>query len=88
MGYFKERARDICSCGDEPASWWRTGFPRTSGHADQWPQQQRDARHERADAARQDEKKKVFHAATPLLERRRLSLKSVPAIRVRGAGLS
>jgi hypothetical protein len=83
MGHFKKRRAVSVGPGtDEP------GFPDTSRQAHHWPQQQRDARHQRTDAARQDEKKKVFHAAIPFLEGRRLSLQSVPAIRICEAGLS
>jgi hypothetical protein len=68
-------AGDICCpCGNEPVP------VAASGQAHQWPQEQRDARYQRAEAARQDEKKKVFHAAILFLQRRRLSRQSVPAI--------
>jgi hypothetical protein len=68
-------ARDICCpCGNAPVP------AAASGQAHQWPQQQHDARYQRAEAARQDEKKKVFHAAILFLQRRRLSRQFVPAI--------
>jgi hypothetical protein len=61
------------------------GFRRILWNAKQWPKQQRDAGYQRAEAARQYEKKKVFHLALPVprtrfLMRRRLSAQSVPAI--------
>lgn len=56
------------------------GNARASGQTHQLPQQQRDARYQRTEAAQQDEKKKVFHTAILFLQRRRLSRQSVPAI--------
>ncbi|MEH2493810.1 hypothetical protein V1294_000289 [Bradyrhizobium sp. AZCC 1678] len=75
FGHFKERrAISAAACADEPV-------PPKSGQAHQWPQQERDARDQRAATARQYEKKKVFHAAIPFpLGSRRLSRRSVPVI--------
>jgi hypothetical protein len=79
---FKQRrAISVAPCGNEPVP------AGASGQTHQWPQQERDARYQRTEAASQDEKKKVFHAAILLLRRRRLSRQSVPAICLCGAGL-
>ena len=42
-------------------------FPPTSRQTQPWPQQERDARHQRTEAARHYEKKKVFHAVVPAI---------------------
>ena len=51
----------VAPCGNGPVP------AGASGQAHQWPQQQRDARYERAGTAQQDEKKKIFHAVTLFL---------------------
>jgi hypothetical protein len=80
LAHFKGQQLDSCCLALKnrllPKSW----------QTQQWPQQERDARHQRTEAARHDEKQKIFHAAPPFfaavtfLQNRRLKAESVPAI--------